>query len=423
MSIITLLPADNYKVINKTILNDFDRRIIVSFYAPIIGPVATNLYLILWQDLEKLELFSRNLIHHHLMSILKCNLKEIKEARESLEALGLVKTYVKTGDINEYVYELYSPLLPQEFFNHPVLNVVLYNNIGREEYERLKVFYQKIKVDTKEYTEITKNIDEVYKSDSFKIADDSRNRETKSLNVSEKIDYDMLLSAMPKGVINEKAFNKKTKELINLLAFIYDLDTNKMVEIVRSVLNEFGMIDKSELRVAVRKHYQFKNNALPTLVYRAQPEYLKNPAGDNSMKGKIIALFENTTPYDFIKGKNKGVKPTNRDLKILELLLVDLELSPAVVNVLIDYVLRKNNNRLTNAYVETIASQWKRADLKTAKEAMEFAEKEHKKYSKKSIGNQKKEIKVPVWFDENIKKEAIDIEEEAELKDLLKEFK
>ncbi len=423
MNIATLLPADNYKVINKTILTDFDRKILVSFYSPIMGPIATSLYLTLWQDLDNLELFSRNLIHHHLMSILKCSLKEVKESRESLESLGLLKTYVKIGEINEYIYELYSPLQPYEFFNHPILNIVLYNNIGREEYERLKILYQKIKIDTKNYEDITKKIDDVYRSDNVAFTDDTRERKINSIKVNEKIDFDMLASAMPKGIINDKAFNKKTKELICLLAFIYDLDTIKMTEILRSVLNEFGMIDKSELRIATRKYYQFKNNALPTLVYRSQPEYLKNPEGDNSMRGKIIALFENTTPYDFLKGKNKGAKPTNRDLKTLEMLLIDLELTPAVVNVLIDYVLRKNNNRLTMAYVETIASQWKRAGLKTAKEAMQFAEKEHKKYSKKSYGTVKKETKVPVWFNDSIKKEEVTIEEEEELKDLLKEFK
>ena len=50
-----------------------------------------------------------------------------------------------------------------------------------------------------------------------------------------------------------------------------------------------------------------------------------------------------------------------------------------MVNVLIDYVLKKNNNKLNNAFVETIAGQWKRLGIETAKDAMEVAEKEHKK--------------------------------------------
>ena len=101
-----------------------------------------------------------------------------------------------------------------------------------------------------------------------------------------------------------------------------------------------------------------------------------------------------------------------------------MEMPPAVVNVLIDYVLRKNNNKLTNAYVETIAAQWGRAGLKNAKDAMAFAEKEHKKMLKKSTSVVKKKIeKEPVWFNKNIDKEQISEDEQKELQDLLKEFK
>lgn len=416
----TLLPADNYLVVNKTILTDYDRRILISFYEPIIGPVSSSLYLTLWQDLESIEFISRKLNHHHLMSILKCNLNLVKSARESLEAIGLLKSYVKSSDINEYIYELYSPLSPHEFFNHPVLNVVLYNNIGKEEYEHLQLIYQKAKVNTKEYQEITKKLDEVYEISKTNNLEFSV-KKSSAITVSDKIDFDLLLSSIPKGIINEKAFNRKTKELINLLAFIYDIDTLKMGEIIRTVINEYNMIDKEALRKATRKMYQFNNNSLPTIIYRTQPEYLKSPEGDSSMKGKIIAMFDNVTPYDFLKSKNKGTKPTSRDLKILELLLIDMEMPPAVVNVLLDYILRKNNNKLVTAYVETVASQWKRADLKTAKEAMEFAEKEHKKVSKKFVS--KTEVKKPVWFNETIEKKDVTKEEEEELNELLKEFK
>ncbi len=423
MDMITLLPADSYQVINNSILTDFDRKILVSLYEPIVGPYAISLYLTLWHDLEQSEIFSRNLSHHHLMSILKSNLTTIKTARESIEALGLIKTYFRPGDVNEYIYELYSPLTPSEFFNHPILNIVLYNNIGREEYDRLKLFYQKSKFNTKDYVEITKTLSDVYESSPYiNNNEDIKGKVSSNLSVQEQIDFDTLISSMPKGVINERAFNKKTRELINLLAFIYDIDTIKMSEILRTVLNEFGMIDKTELRIATRKCYQFNNNSLPTLVYRSQPEYLKEPVGDNSMRGKIIAYFDNTSPYDFLRNKNRGTKPTSRDLKTLEILLIDMELSPSVVNVLIDYVLRKNNNKFVQAYVETIASQWKRANLKTAKEAMDFAEKEHKKLSKKKTYEVKKEIKKPIWFNDKVSSEEVSKEEEEELKELLKEF-
>ncbi len=424
MKLITLLPADQYLVVNKSVLTEIDKKNLINLYEPIIGFGAVSLYLTLWSDLDRLELVSKDFNHHHLMSILKCSLDSIKQAREALEAVGLMKTYVKEGDINSYVYELYSPLSAMEFFNNPILNIVLYNNIGEKEYNDLKKMYRKINIDLKEYTEITQTLNETFEATSMPVVE-ARAREVLPLNIISDIDFDFLISSIPKGIINPKAFNKRVKELIINLSFIYNLDSLKMVELIRTSINEQGFIDKESLRKNTRKYYQFNNGTLPTLIYRTQPEYLKTPMGDNSKKGKIIAVFENTSPYDFLKNKYQGAEPTPRDLKLLESLIIDLELNPAVVNVLIDYILKKNNNRLNSSYVETLAGQWKRAGLKTAKEAMEFAEKEHKKLQKnnsKTKVSNKNEKDVPIWFDKKIESEEVTEDERKELEELLKNY-
>ena len=63
----TLLPADRYVVINKSILSDTDRSIIINLYEPLIGSLAVSLYFTLWNDLSVNNIMSRDLIHHHLM--------------------------------------------------------------------------------------------------------------------------------------------------------------------------------------------------------------------------------------------------------------------------------------------------------------------------------------------------------------------
>lgn len=422
MKLITLLPADKYVVVNKTVLTEIDKKNIINLYEPIMGFGATSLYLTLWSDLDRLEIMSKDFTHHHLMSLLKMDLEGIKHARNALEAVGLLKTYFKEGDINSYVYELYSPLSAAEFFNNPILNIVLYNNIGEMEYNDLKKMYRKINIDLKDYEDITQTLNETFEPVSAPVIE-ARERETLPLNIKSDLDFDMIISSMPKGIISSKAFNKKMKDLIINLGFIYNLDNLKMTQLLRASINDKGSIDKELLRKNARKLYQFNNGTLPTLVYRVQPDYLKTPMGDNSKKGRIIQVFENTSPYDFLRNKYSGATPTARDLKLLEMLVIDLELNPAVVNVLIDYVLKKNNNKLTSSYVETIAGQWKRAGVKTAREAMEFAEKEHKKLIKNvSKVKTSNEAKVPVWFNQNIEKEIVSDEEAQELAQLLKDF-
>ncbi len=425
MDIITLLPADTYIVVNKTIITEDDIKNIISLYEPIIGPLPIALYLTLLRDLRLNEYISEDYNHHHLMTLMRSSLEIIKEAREALEGIGLIKTYYKEGETNSYVYELYSPLSPKEFFSNPIFNVTLYNNIGKKEYELIKAEYELPKIDYKDYKDISKELNLTFKSSSVLEPFETKAKNSLGLKIDSNIDFDLLLSSMPKGILNEKSLTKKTKELIEELAFIYDIDTLKMVEILRTVITEKGTFDKDELRRNTRKYYQYNNNGkLPTLIYRTQPDYLKNQETDTSPLSKIIYMFENTTPYDFLKIKNKGVSPTSRDLRLLEELLIDLELQPGVVNVLIDYVLRKNDNKLNRAFVETIAGQWKRSNIETVSEAMEIAKKENTKYNKKlpSTTSKKVEGKEPVWFNQNITKEEITKEEQEELENLLKDF-
>lgn len=428
---VTLLPADTYIVINKSLLNENDKVTLNMLYMPIIGNTAVTLYNILYNELKANNFISAELTHHHLMTNLNITLDKIKEARIKLEGVGLLKTFVKEGNLNNYVYELYSPLSVNEFFNHPVFNIVLFNNVGKEEYLRIKNYFKLPTVNLNGYVDITSPFDMTFKSKPYTNLelineDELVKKEKNQLCYEEVFDFDALLSSMPKSLLNERALTKSSRELITNLAFLYNLDPLTMADIVKTSLNEKGLIDKELLKTNVRKYYGFNNEGrLPSLIFKSQPDYLRSPKGDNSLKGRIIKVFETTKPYDFLKSKYKGVRPTERDMKILEMLVVDLKLNPAVVNVLIDYILKIQNNRLVKNYVEVVASEWKRAGLETAKEAMEYAEKSHKKMKKiKETKNVsvKKEENTPDWFNKNLKKEELEVETKEVLEDFLKEF-
>ena len=424
MNEITLLPADNYVVVNKTILTDNDKVNLINLYEPIIGPLAISLYLTLWSDLDRTLTFSDSYNHHHLMTFLKSNLNDIKEARSALEALGLIKTYYKEGDnINYYIYELYSPISAYEFFNHPILNIVLYNNLGVNEYNNLIKSYKKVNFKYDDYKDISSKLNDTFKSSAYNNFNNEniKNKNSNKPKLDNLIDFDVLKESIPNKVLGNNAFNKKTKELINNLAFIYNLDTLKVSEILRLTIDENGLINKDLFIKEVRKYYEYNNGgSLPTIIYRTQPEHLKSPEGDLSSAGKMVYIFENTTPYDILKSKYKNNNPTPRDLKLLEYLALELNMPPAVINVLIDYVLRISDNKLNKAYVETIAGQWTRLGIKTAREAMNQAKKEYKKKPKKEIN---KSVKLPTWFDNEQKDINVSEEEKKEIEALLKEFK
>ena len=429
MKNINVLPADTFVVVNKTILSENDRKIITMLYQPIIGAMATTLYYTLWADLDKSELLSSEYTHHHLMTSLRIKMDAIIVARKKLEAVGLLKTFVKKGSVNNYVYELYSPISAHEFFNHPILNIVLYNNVGKKEYEQILSYFKLPRIVTSSYEDITSSFSDVFESTSATTYDnlneDVRVNKTGDIKVDKSFDFDLLVSLVPEGLINNKTFSKDIKELITNLSFVYNMDALDMKSSILSSIKENGFIDKVMLRKNVKNYYKYQNeNKLPSLMYKSQSEYLKNPVGADDRRAKMIYVFENTSPYKFLKGKSNGANPSNRDLSLLESLLNDFKLNPGVVNVLIDYVLKINNKKLTKGYVEAIASQWKRLNIETVEEAMKTAEKEHKKLNKKEEKETKviKDEKVPEWFDQNIKKQEMNEEDEKSLQDMLKEF-
>ncbi len=421
-----LLPADTYIVENSSILTEIDKKVIINLYEPIIGSNSVSLYLTLWSDLDKMELISSNYTHHHIMTILKSNLENIKIARESLEAVGLIKTFVKESDsINEYIYELYSPLSAYEFLNHPVLSVLLLNNIGEIEFNNIKRYYRKRSIPKTDYKEITSTMNETFKIvESSTVIDDNIRKFNKlGINLDNNLDYDLIEASIPKGLLNAKALNKKTKELINQLAFVYNLDSIKMSNIIIASIDTVGLIDKDKLRQNARSNYQYNNSGdLPTLIYRTQPAYLKTPSGDTSNKGKIIYAFENTRPYDFLKIKNKNVEPTPRDLRILEHIAVDFNLPAGVINVLVDYTLKVNDGALSKAYIETIASEFSRKGIKTVPDAMNTLIKNRNKGTN-IVKNTKKVVKEPAWLNSNFAPEKMSEEEMQELQNMFEEFR
>ena len=405
----SLLPADTYIVKNATILNNECRNILIKLYQPIIGSTAVSLYFTLWSNLDSLEIIGTEYNHHNLMSNMGLRLDDILEAREKLEAIGLLKTYFKKGSVNSYIYELYSPLSPYEFISNPILLTTLKNNISKSEYEKVIKFFSIPHIDLSGYEEITASFKDTFAvTDLADVKEDSiRNVKSLDIVIDKKIDLNMILSNIPSEYLNKKAISKEIKSLIYKLAFIYNLNEEEMSELIRSSINEKHLIDKNLLRKNCGNYYTFEHKgSMPTLVYKKQPEYLRKQVSDTSKKSKLIYTFESLSPYDFLTGRNKGVRPSKSDLSVLETLLVDYDFNPGVINVLIDYVLKINNNKLTKNFVLKIADQWKRSNIKTIEEAMQICKNENK--SKKVAKNKSVKTKEekPSWFNQNIEEDV-----------------
>ncbi|AJG48908.1 replicative DNA helicase [Bacillus anthracis str. Turkey32] len=111
-----LLPIDRYKVSAKGLLHNYDRKVLTMLYQPLIGSRAFSLYMTLWGELEQDRVFGKENTHHSLMVTMQMQLPEVYEERVKLEAIGLLKVYIKKEkDIRMFIYELQPPLSPKQF--------------------------------------------------------------------------------------------------------------------------------------------------------------------------------------------------------------------------------------------------------------------------------------------------------------------
>lgn len=402
----SLLPLDNFVVINKTILNDQDRLILMLLYQPIIGSIGISLYFTLWSFLDQNKINSSGNTHSDLITIMQIKIEDIKEAREKLEGIGLIKTYLKKGDVNNYIYELYSPLSAYEFINNPILNTALYNNLSKKEYSRIIATLTVPKSDLSGYKNISRSFKDVYNFLESEKVDNKNIRKINSLELSFEptINFNEVLSLIPEGMLNLKNISKENKEIIYQLSFIYGLDNEAMGEIIKNSIVNYR-IDIDLLKDNCRSFYKFEHKGkIPKAVFQSQPLCLRQDKIEGSRKSKLINQFEKENPYDFLASK-QGARPTEKDLQIIEYLIIDQKLNPGVVNVLIDYVLKINNNKLVRNFVEQIAAQWKRSKITTVSDAMNIAMNEYdKNKTKKNLST--KEI-VPQWLTKDVKEELL----------------
>lgn len=423
-----ILPIDRYTVSSSGILHEYDRKVLTLLYQPLVGSTCFSLYMTLWAELEGNRLWSESSTHHLLMNLLELNLKDIYEARLKLEGIGLLKTYVKTDDgERSFIYELCPPLNPEQFFLDGMLNIFLYRKIGKNHFARLKRFFtDQQKPEKKEFQNVTKAFQEVFASatpGSFQYLQDvsedieepGENKQFIGRKESDPIqidhstfDFDLLEAGLNESLVPKKALTPKVKNVISNLAFLYNINPIEMKNFIMGAIDPNDEINIEDLRKGARDWYQFVNyDQLPSLINRTQPvAYQVQLTEPKTQEEKLIRSYETTSPLTIFKEISGGVEPSDANLKLLEEMMIKYKLTPGVVNVLIDYVMRETNMQFAKNYVDAIASSWARAQVKTVKEAMELAKhnknasKERKKAGKTTNKKLIRQEVVPEWFDE-----------------------
>ncbi len=445
-----LLPVDTLQIESSGLLHEYDRRVLTLLYQPLIGAGAYSLYMTLWSALEQQDRIVTTMTHHNLLLMVGWNLKKVLEERRKLEGIGLLKTYLKEEDEpRHFTYELQAPLTPDRFFNDGVLNIYLFNRLGRNRYIDLRKYFTVEKSDLTNYSDITASFNEVYDSlhpsemasashdEEEESSIEKRNENKGLVFTSSQFDFDVMKQHISDMIVTERMFTDTVKKTIERLAFVYKIEPYEMGRIVEQAAIHHDELSEDLLRKEVSNWFALENRGkVPALQYRRQPSSLqefhtKEPVTEEE---KAAQRYEQMTPYDILQRAAEGGKPSEADMKLVERIMDEQKLTPGVMNVLLDFIIETQDKKLSKNYVEKFASHWARARVKTVREAMNLAIKElqqpAKKKSSAGTGNQAKfsarKDKVPEWIS-NPKEPEMTEEERAEkkkkLKNLLSKYK
>lgn len=339
---------DSLRINVSDFLSMLEQKSLLSMYQPIMGANATLLYLTLVNEGNALQ---NILTHEYLCEIMNINILDLEKARKTLEEFKLVTTYYKhENNQDSYIYNLNKPLVPSEFIKNNNFVSLLVKVLEYKQFELLLSKVLDNVYNTNNYEDISKQMD----------YDDNSNRKVENLKLN--------IVKPKQGFTNAKdyefdfdMFFKK----ITTLVFPIELRTNENLELIGKLGDLYG-VSVDDMVIAVGKSVDIQTMTFNGGMLRSSvSRYM-----DDSINTEDVYL---SNPLAFLKNKQNGIKVTNADKALLEYLAVDLKLKNEVINVLIEYVLKINNNSIPFKFVEKIAGEWVRENITTKKQAMDIA--------------------------------------------------
>ncbi|WP_432358181.1 replication initiation and membrane attachment family protein [Sporosarcina sp. UB5] len=409
-----LQPVDTFTIKLSHPFSDYDRQLLTLFYQPLIGPDAMSLFMSLWADAEREKENEFN--HYYLMNLLTMPLVKVFEARITLEAIGLLRTYCKMeGQDRAFCYELLQPMDAKSFFEDPLLSTFLFSKIGEQAYRSLRARFAVDDLLDGQYEEVSRTFLDVFKPIRYSASEGmeeggqmkGRNEST-GVPFTYDFDFNLFSAGLSEQMVPKSSLATVPKELIEKLAFLYSLTPLEMQKVVMMALDGNTMkIPEDRLRKAAVDYYKTNiSQTAPILekVFTKQPATPKEEP--KTREDKFIFYMENTPPREMLRDYT-GKEPLPVDVELAERLVTVHGFPVGVVNVLLHYVIIRNDGKITKNYAERIASHWANNKIETAKQAMEISRKEHDQYIKwQNEGSKKKTAsrkpsrveKVPEWF-------------------------
>ena len=394
---------DTFKIEKNNNLKNIDVYSLTNLYLPLIGVEGFSLYFLLFELKENQEYQFGKLMDHLNFS----NSKFLEQALAKLEGIGLIKTYYHKQ--NGHLFLVQSPLTFDGFMSNQILLKFLESQIGITEVKKLL----KDGKDFKGYKDVTKSFDEVYERTDvvIKSALPDYFKEMAKDNIyikNEKFDYTYFKLQFDTNLVRKEFLDiKEFEEEILKISYHYNLNEEEMYDAVMRTIQ----IDK-DLKIGdIKKHalkiYEAKGNK--PIKFKTKEVVLLAESELDDETARFLDLAEKMSCEELLYTIS-GIKPSLSELKLFDELTRNTGFSQGIINVMILYVTKEKNGEIPSYnYFEKIANTWKRAKVKTAKDALDLINKKKEDSKEPKVTKKHKNIKeTPDWYQdyENKIKEA-----------------
>lgn len=403
-------PTDSYNVLKESSYSFEDDAYLLDFYAPILSLKAISVYLALRNEAgEENKPFSSFYLHYQVSE------GDFFSSLEGLEAIGLIKTYfLEKSESNSFSFALYSPRSPEEFLSNELLSGTLIRFTNEEHVLSLQKKYALSPL-PEGYQDVSKKFMDQFQLDmsgKLYLSLSSKNSLAgkRCPAISLYFDKRKFLNKMKeeRPSFQENILAKTEYVRIARYASLYAFDEETMASFLLSSRNVFDMNKEYGSRVDF--------HALEKLCMDNDThEYLRRKAGKASeIHGEsgvatVIRAMDSMTSVDFLKLLQKGGKPAESDLRIINTLVAEMGLPENVTNALIFHVLKIHNNVLSSTYVEKLGASLVREGVETALDALNYLESNTKKMRKPQTKTENKPSPKKL---SSLPKEATPIEKE-----------
>lgn len=379
-----------YKYIYKS---DFNPNVFVmsKIYGPFLNKEAFHLYIYMCEELRNFSntKFFINRIRD-ILSILSIEESEFNNIRNNLESLQLLKTYISE---NKVYFELFEPLKFDKFIENKNYKTNLEEKIGKNQFDKLVAQYGSIEF-TENLSDISIDPQKYFGNQKFK-KENTFDFELLYKELSTTSKFHIIISDLVKKEI-EYYYTKHNLSFLEIEKCVYNSlvknrnDFEIHLNLIQVELEKLVNKSSIDLQAAIRLNH---NNKI---------FIEKFSISDLNI---IFKNYSNLSPEQFLTSLTCE-DLTENDFEIIKQLRNKYLISDSLINIMIDFSIRKTHNELNAKYLYKMAKSFNLENINSLNEAYDFLfswdnketkePKKQRKYTKKSyeVKENKKEDEI-----------------------------